>query len=75
MLIKIKLFLIKKEQFFCVTSHIMLLYKNIYEMSEQIPVICMEMPYNKQVEGKQIIRCHDWKDVYTAIQLFMKKEK
>ncbi len=49
--------------------------KNIYEMSKQISVICMEMPYNKQVEGKQIIRCHDWRDVYTAIQLLMKKEK
>ena len=49
--------------------------KNIYELSKKRFVICMGMPYNKQVQGDKIIRCKDWKEIYDQIQQLKLKNK
>lgn len=40
---------------------------NIKQIATIIPVICFHQPYNEQVQGKNIIRCYNWKDVYQKL--------
>lgn len=43
---------------------------NINKISEKIPVICFDARYNKKCEGKNIIRCYSWYDIYVKIKGF-----
>ena len=40
---------------------------NIMELSSLIPVICYDCNYNKNIKGKNIIRCYSWYDIYKKI--------
>lgn len=41
--------------------------ENIRKLSKDIPVICYHWPYNEKVEGKNIIKCDDWKEVEECV--------
>lgn len=41
---------------------------NINKISKKIPVICFNVGYNKECEGKNIIRCYSWYDIYAKIK-------
>lgn len=40
---------------------------NIKEISTKIPVICFNANYNTDCNGKNIIRCYSWYDIYAKI--------
>lgn len=40
---------------------------NIYKISSKIPVICFNAGYNENCNGKNIIRCYSWYDIYAKI--------
>lgn len=40
---------------------------NISKISEKIPVICFDARYNQECQGKKIIRCYSWYDIYNKI--------
>lgn len=42
--------------------------ENINTISTQIPVICFNAGYNEQCNGKNIIRCYSWYDIYAKIK-------
>lgn len=42
--------------------------ENILGISNEIPVICYDHPYNENLCSKNIIRCHSWYDIYTKIK-------
>lgn len=41
--------------------------KHINALSEFIPVICYDARYNKMCNGKNILRCYSWYDIYDKI--------
>ena len=41
--------------------------RNIQQISEKIPVICIDNIYNKECKGSNITRCYGWYDVYRTI--------
>lgn len=41
--------------------------ENIKEISKQIPVLCFDNPYNKKIEGENIIRVYSWYDILSKI--------
>ena len=41
--------------------------RNLQEIANVIPVICMTEPYNRMFKHKNMIRCETWKDVYKVI--------
>ena len=41
--------------------------KNILEISNEVPVLCFDNPYNKDVEGKNIKRVYSWYDVLSKL--------
>lgn len=41
---------------------------NIKELSKIIPIICCNANYNVGIEGKNIIRCYGWYDIYKHIK-------
>ncbi len=41
--------------------------KHINTLSEFIPVICYDARYNKMCDGKNILRCYSWYDIYDKI--------
>lgn len=43
--------------------------KNVIEISQKIPVLCFDNPYNKNVEGKNIIRVYSWYDVLSKFKI------
>ena len=45
----------------------------ITQMSEFMPVIVFDAVYNKQCIGNNIIRVHDWNDVYSNIKKIEKR--
>ncbi|MFR2534359.1 MAG: 5' nucleotidase, NT5C type [Clostridia bacterium] len=49
--------------------------KNIIELADSIPVICMDMPYNRQVQVANMTRCANWKQIYDTIQQMQAKNK
>ena len=48
--------------------------KHILQLSKRIPVICYDARYNKQCEGKNIIRCYCWYDIYDKIKTMTKEQ-
>lgn len=40
---------------------------NINELADIVQVICYNAEYNKKCEGKNIIRCYSWYDIYSKI--------
>lgn len=42
--------------------------KNIERISRITKVICYHYGYNVDVKGKNIYRCHNWKEIYNQIQ-------
>lgn len=40
---------------------------NIPLISEHIPVICFNHPYNEKINNKNVIRCYSWYDIYRTI--------
>lgn len=40
---------------------------NILSVSEVIPVICYENPFNKNISKDNIYRCYSWYDIYNLI--------
>ena len=46
--------------------------ENINKLSTIIPVICFNAGYNKQCNGKNIIRCYSWYDIYSKISKLSK---
>lgn len=61
----------KKKSEHCIENKIDLMIeddsKNINEISKTIPVICFDASYNKECQGKNIIRCYSWYDIYSKI--------
>lgn len=47
--------------------------KNIKEVSSYIKVFCMDAPYNKSCEGKNIVRVHSWYDILEKIETIENK--
>ena len=45
---------------------------NIRQLSEFLPIICFDARYNRDIEGKNIIRCYSFYDVYEKIKEFNK---
>lgn len=48
--------------------------KNIKELSMITKVICYHFSYNDGVEGKNIYRCHNWKEIYNTIKKIANKK-
>ena len=46
--------------------------KNINEISNEIPVICMDNSYNKCCISDNIFRCYNWKQIYETISKIKK---
>ena len=46
---------------------------NINTISKKIPVICFDARYNRSCDGKNIIRCYSWYDIYAKIQNIIDK--
>ena len=44
------------------------LFKGYSELSKYIPVICYDTPYNKECNGKNIIRAYSWYDIYRKLK-------
>lgn len=42
--------------------------RNILEISTEIPVLCFDNPYNKNVDGNNITRVYSWYDVLSKIK-------
>ncbi len=42
--------------------------ENIEKISNKIPVICFNAGYNEKCNGKNIIRCYSWYDIYAKIK-------
>lgn len=42
--------------------------ENIEKISKVMPVICFNASYNKKCQGKNIIRCYSWYDIYCKIK-------
>ena len=42
---------------------------NIQKLSEHLPVICFDAPYNRGIEGKNITRVYSWYEIYYLIQM------
>ena len=40
---------------------------NITKISRYIPVLCYDAEYNEQLNGRNIIRCYSWYDIYSKI--------
>ena len=45
----------------------------IRELSEKMPVICYDSDYNRNCNGKNIIRCYSWYDIYVNINNILRK--
>lgn len=45
---------------------------NIKQLAEFLPVICFDARYNRDCEGKNIIRCYSFYDIYEKIKEFEK---
>ena len=41
--------------------------ENILSISKEIPVICYDHPYNQKLSNTNIIRCHDWYEIFEKI--------
>lgn len=41
---------------------------NIEPISELIPVICLDAPYNRDANIKNLYRCYSWYDIYKTIK-------
>lgn len=41
---------------------------NIKQLSEFLPILCFDARYNRDIEGKNIIRCYSFYDVYDKIK-------
>lgn len=41
--------------------------ENVNNISTAIPVICFDASYNRECNGKNIIRCYSWYDIYSKI--------
>ena len=48
--------------------------RNVLEISQKMPVLCFDNPYNKQVEGKNITRVYSWYDILYKIEKMQSKE-
>lgn len=46
--------------------------KNVKEISSKIPVLCFDNPYNKNIEGDNIIRVYSWYDMLNNISQIKK---
>lgn len=40
---------------------------NINKISKYIPVLCYDAEYNEELNGRNIIRCYSWYDIYAKI--------
>ena len=47
---------------------------NIKQLAEFLPVICFDTRYNRDCEGKNIIRCYSFYDIYEKIKEFEKRK-
>ena len=41
---------------------------NVISLSNKIPVICFDAGYNKNCNGKNILRCYSWYDIYSKVK-------
>ena len=48
--------------------------RNIKQLAEFLPVICFDTRYNRDCEGKNIIRCYSFYDIYEKIKEFEKRK-
>ena len=46
---------------------------NIRQLSEFLPILCFDTRYNRDVEGRNIIRCYSFYDIYEKIKEMNKK--
>ena len=55
----------------CEDNHIDIMFEDkpstIVELSEYIPVICFNAPYNENIEGDNIYRVYDWNEVCNIV--------
>ena len=42
--------------------------ENILDISDKIPVICFDHPYNEKIYNNNIYRCYSWYDIYKKIK-------
>ena len=49
--------------------------RNIVEIAKEIPVLCFDNPYNKQIEGKNITRVYSWYDILYRIEKIMQPKE
>ena len=42
--------------------------ENIIALSKAMKVICFDAPYNRNCEGENIVRVHDWDEVYELLE-------
>jgi uncharacterized HAD superfamily protein len=42
--------------------------ENIIALSKMMKVICFDAPYNKNCDGENIKRAHNWDEVYTFLE-------
>jgi len=56
---------------YCIGNYIDIMIEdcpeNVKEISTKIPVLCLDCGYNKDIEGKNIIRVYSWYDIYEKI--------
>lgn len=45
---------------------------NVNQLSRIVPVICFDTGYNRKCEGKNIMRCYSWYDIYRTINSLSK---
>lgn len=45
---------------------------NVNQLSSIVPVICFDAGYNRKCEGKNIMRCYSWYDIYRTINSLSK---
>lgn len=68
-----KIIFTKEDKYeICIENDIELMIEdkveNINKISTKIPVICFNAGYNKSCNGKNIIRCYSWYDIYSKIK-------
>lgn len=48
---------------------------NLKELSKITKMICVDWPYNKDVENRNIYRCYNWNEIYKTISTFSTNKK
>ena len=49
--------------------------KNLEQLSEITKMICLDLPYNKDINNDNIYRCYNWDEIYDTINLISTQNK